>query len=306
MAQATAGSKSDRLFLGVDAGATRCRARLRTVAGQTLSEAEGPAANIYVDFERAVAVVGDVTAEALAKAGMDMSVAERVSLGLAVAGLSSEDEAKRLCAALPSFGKVSAANDAIGACLGAHGGADGGLIIAGTGSAAAARIKGRDTIVGGRGFLLGDDGSAARIGADALRAALRAADGLRPWTPLARALIAHFSNDPLEMLRWALTAKSNDYGAFAPQALAAAAEDDAIGRPIVEAAARALEDLAAALQGLGAVRITMVGGLASSIKSYLSPALAEALRAPLFDPTDGAILIAGGALPHVKSERPLA
>jgi glucosamine kinase len=304
-AQSRTVSESEPLFLGVDAGATRCRARLRAVSGELLSEVEGPAANIYVDFDRALAVVRSVTADALAKAGMVAADANRVSLGLGVAGLSSEEEAQKVRAALPGWAAVSAANDAIGACVGAHGGADGGLIIAGTGSAAAARVKGRDAIIGGRGFLLGDDGSAARIGADALRAALRAADGLIPSTPLSRGLMAHFSDDPLAMLRWALTAKSNDYGAFAPQTLAAAADGDAIGRPIVEAAARALEELAAALTRLGASRITVVGGLAEPIRPYLSSTMAAMLRPPLFDPTDGAILIAGGALPKEKLERPL-
>jgi glucosamine kinase len=304
-AGASAEPEVEALFLGVDAGATRCRARLRTGVGKILSEAEGPAANIYVDFDRAVSVVRNVTAAALVKAGLNPRDAGRVSLGLGVAGLSSEAEAGRVRAALPGWAGVTAANDAIGACLGAHGGADGGLIIAGTGSAAAARVRGRDAIIGGRGFLLGDDGSAARIGADALRASLRAADGLIPSTSLTRVLMAHFSNDPLAMLNWALTAKSSDYGAFAPQVLAASAEGDAIGRPIVEAAARALEELAAALQRLGASLITMVGGLAEPIRPFLSPALAQALRPPLFDATDGAILIAGGVVPKANLERPV-
>jgi len=41
-------------------------------------------------------------------------------------------------------------------------------------------VRQRESVIGGRGFLLGDDGSAARIGADAVRAALRAHDGLGP------------------------------------------------------------------------------------------------------------------------------
>jgi glucosamine kinase len=118
--------------------------------------------------------------------------------------------------------------------------------------------------------------------------------------------MAHFSNDALAMLRWALTAKPSDYGAFAPPTLAAAAEGDMTARPIVEAAARALAALAAALEALGAPRLVMTGGLAEPIKPYLPPALAAELRAPLFDATDGAILAAGGALPGAKEERRLA
>jgi glucosamine kinase len=293
-------------FLGVDGGATRCRARLRDASGRVRAEIEGPAANIYVDFDRAIAVVRDVVLGALTKAGLATGVSERVALGLGLAGLSSEREAARIVAALPGWARVETVNDAIAACLGAHAGADGGLIIAGTGSAAAARVKGRDTIIGGRGFLLGDDGAAARIGADALRAALRAHDGLQASTPLTRALMAHFSDDPLAMLQWALTAKPSDYGAFAPQTLKAAAEGDVTALPIVGAAARALAALAEALEALGAPRLVMVGGLAEPIKPHLPSALAVKLLEPLFDATDGAILAVGGVLPGASDRRRLA
>ncbi|HLJ70635.1 MAG TPA: BadF/BadG/BcrA/BcrD ATPase family protein [Roseiarcus sp.] len=289
-------------FLGVDGGATRCRARLRDAAGQALADVEGPAANIYVDFERGLAVVRETTAQALARGGLAAADRARVALGVGLAGLSSRQEAARVAAALPGWRAVSAVNDAIAACLGAHGGADGGLIIAGTGSAGAARVEGRDTIIGGRGFLLGDDGAAARIGADALRAALRAHDGLQIASPLTQSVMRHFSDDPLAMLNWALTAKPSDYGAFAPQTLAAAAAGDAVAIPIVEAAAAALGALAAALEKLGAPRLVMVGGLAGPIRPYLPPSLAAKLRPPLFDAVDGAILAAGGVPPKQKEE----
>jgi glucosamine kinase len=295
-----------QLFLGVDGGATRCRARLRDASGAALAEAEGPAANIYVDFDRALAVVRDVTAAVLDKAGLASERRKNIALGLGLAGLSSEQEAARVAAALPGWASVHAVMDAIAACVGAHAGADGGFIIAGTGSAGAARVKGRETIVGARGFLLGDDGAAARIGADALRASLRAHDGLQASTPLTQALMRHFSNDPLAMLQWALTAKPADYGAFAPQVLMSAREGDTTAVPIVEAAARALDAIANALEALGAPRIVMVGGLAEPIKPYLSPELAAKLSAPVFDAVDGAILIAGGVLPDIDEGRRLA
>jgi glucosamine kinase len=297
---------SANFFLGVDGGATRCRVRLRDASGAALAEAEGPAANIYVDFDRALAVVRELTARALDKAGLASTQREAVALGLGLAGLSSKKDEARVVAALPGWASVHAVMDAIAACVGAHAGADGGFIIAGTGSAGAARVNGRETIVGGRGFLLGDDGAAARIGADALRAALRAFDGLQAATPLTAALMRHFSSDPLAMLEWARTAKPADYGAFAPQVLAAAREGDATAVPIVETAARALGAIAAALEALGARRIAMVGGLAEPIKPYLAAELAAKLALPLFDAVDGAILIAGGVLPKAEQEKRLA
>jgi glucosamine kinase len=46
---------SSALYLGVDGGATRCRARLRDVDGKLLAEAVGAAANIHVDFAASIA-----------------------------------------------------------------------------------------------------------------------------------------------------------------------------------------------------------------------------------------------------------
>ena len=164
----------------------------------------------------------ELVATVIAKAGLGAASRGEMALGVGLAGLSSAQDAARVAAALPGWARVEVANDAVTACIGANGSGDGGLIIAGTGTAGIARIAGAAKIVGGRGFLLGDDGSGARIGADAVRAALRAFDGLEPMSGLSRALLAKFDSDPLRMMKWAQTAKPGDYGAFAPQVFEAA------------------------------------------------------------------------------------
>lgn len=281
----------ETLTLGVDAGATRCRARLRGPQGDIVAQAEGPAANAYVDFDAAVRVARDCVARTLAQA---TTYTTRVQLGLGVAGVSNEAEACAFASAFEGFKQVRVVNDVIAACAGAHAGADGGLVIAGTGTAGVARVAGRETIVGGRGFLLGDDGSGARIGADAVRAALRAYDGLGADTALTRRIRAGFGDDPLAMTRWAVQAKPGDYGAFAPMTLEAAAAGDLAALPIVEAAARALAALVEAVEAHGAALVSMIGGLSAPIQPFLAPDLRARLRAPKYDPVDGAILLAGG------------
>jgi glucosamine kinase len=289
----------DTLSLGVDAGATRCRARLRGPLGIVVVEAEGPAANAYVDFDAAVRVVRDCVARALAVLSDPASYTSRVKLGLGVAGVSNEAEAQSFAGAFEGFRHVRVVNDVIAACAGAHAGADGGLVIAGTGTAGVARVGGRDAIVGGRGFLLGDDGSGARIGADAVRAALRAHDGLSSDTALTREIRRRFGDDPLAMTRWATQAKPGDYGAFAPLVLEAATAGDETAAPIVEAAARALAALVGAVESKGAARVSMIGGLSGPIQPFLGAALRARLQAPRFDPIDGAILLAGGIVEGV-------
>ena len=285
-----------RFFLGVDGGATRCRARLRDSSGRELGHGLGPAANIYIDFDDAMRVVRE-TIESVIASGV---ARQEIALGLGLAGVSEDQEAERVAAALPDFARVVTVNDAVAACVGANGLGDGGLIIAGTGSAGIARVGATTTIIGGRGFQLGDDGSAARLGEAALRATLRALDGLEPMSELARALGRHFGGDPLRMTRWAAEAKPRDYGAFAPQILDLAKSGDARACEIAGEAAKAIAALANALNTLGAERIALVGGLGEPLRPYLSPDVAKRLVRPRRDAVDGAILLAGGTLDEAE------
>jgi glucosamine kinase len=287
----------DQYFLGIDGGATRCRARLRALSGIMLAESGGAAANIYVDYAGALAAVRSAISQALGRAGLRLEDSGRVAVGLGLAGLSTGAEAARIIGDLSGYARVSAANDAVTALLGAHAGADGGIVVAGTGSVGMARVAGEERVIGGRGFLLGDDGSAARIGADAIRAALRAFDGLGRSTPLTRSVMLRFADDPNAALKWALTAKPSDYGAFAPLVLGAAGEGDAVALTIVATAASALAKLTHAVRSLGAKDVALVGGLGDAIYPHLPVDLRAILRQPLFDAVDGAILLAGGTLP---------
>jgi glucosamine kinase len=281
-----------QFFLGVDGGATRCRARLRDSSGRELGYGVGPASNIYIDFDAAMRVVHETIDSAIVPG----AARQEIAVGLSLAGLSEDKEAERVAAALPGFARVIAVNDAVAACVGANGLGDGGLIIAGTGSAGIARVGARTTIIGGRGFWLGDDGSAARLGEAALRATLRALDGLEPMSELARALARHFGDDPLRMTRWAAEAKPSDYGAFAPQILDVAKSGDARARELAGEAAKAIGALANALSALGTERIALVGGFGEPLRPYFPPDVARRLVLPHRDAVDGAILLAGGTL----------
>jgi glucosamine kinase len=285
------------MFLGLDGGATHCRARLRDAAGVALADRSGSAANIYVDFESAMSVVRGLIAETVEEAGFSLEDYPGTALGIGLAGLQSDLEAERVIAAFAGFASVHADNDAVIACLGAHGGADGAVVIAGTGSAGMGMVDGKRILIGGRGFLIGDDGSAARIGCAAVRAAVLAQDGLGPSSALTEQLMSRFSDDPNQAARWAATAKPGDYGELARSVLDHADENDRVAVKIVADAARAIAALAEALHRAGARRVALVGGLGAAIRPYLPAEIGAALTPPLYDAMDGAILLAGGRLP---------
>ncbi len=288
--------QDDIVYVGVDGGGSRCRVRLRDSRGRAIGAFEGGSANVYLDFGGAVQTIRDCVRQALERTGPG-SRSTALRLGLGLAGVSSATIAARVAQALEDLGPAAVAHDAQTACLGAHAGQDGGLIIAGTGSAAAARVAGRATAFGGRGFILGDDGSGARLGLEAWRRALRAHDGLEPHTALTRALMAEFGDDPVAVIAWGRTARSEDFGRYAPMVFLHSAENDPVALDLVRATAAALADLGRALGNFGADRLALVGGLAAAIRPYLPAALLDRLHDPIHDALDGALLLAGCPLP---------
>jgi glucosamine kinase len=287
---------SSTLTLGVDGGATRSRARLRDADGKLLAEATGSAANIHVDFAAAAGALRALVDATLINAGLNQADAGSIAIGLGLAGFKGESDEARVAAAFPGFLRVRAGNDATTACVGAHAGADGGLIIAGTGSAAIARVRNKETIIGGRGFALGDDGSGSHIGLDAMRSTMRAYDRIGPDSALTQDLISHFNNDPVAMMNWALHAKPGDFGGLAPRVFEHAARHDRIALEIVRTAARAIGVLTRCVVALGAEQVAMVGGVGEALRPYFEPDIDRLLKPPLYDPTDGAILFVGGAV----------
>lgn len=280
------------LYVGVDGGGSTCRVRVRDETGSWRGGVLAGAANVYLDFSTAVATIAAAVADALKSAAYEPD-RQQLRIGMGLAGVSSPAAAAEVVRAWPLGGETIIAHDAEIACLGAHRGEDGGLIIAGTGSAAVARLGGRSMAVGGRGFILGDDGSGARLGLAALRLALRAHDDLAPETPLTRQLMARFANDPVALIAWGRTARSSDYGALAPVVIAAALEDDPAAAALVRETVAALGLHAAALERLGVRRLSLVGGLAAPLKPFLLDPWATALVPPVFDALDGALLLAG-------------
>jgi glucosamine kinase len=292
------------LYVGVDGGATRCRARARDADGKALAEASGAAANIHVDFAAAIAVMRGMLGEIADKASLDSADKAKISVGFGLAGFNDASDEARVVAAFPGYARVRAANDSTTACIGAHAGADGGLVNAGTGSGAIARVAGRETIIGGRGFTLGDDGSAAHIGLDALRAAMRAQDQLAPASGLTAEILSEFRSDPVAMIKWARKASPGDFGAFAPRVFRRAAERDPIALEIAADAAWAISVLTRRVVALGARRVALVGGAGEALRPYLDPEIATLLSPPLYDAADGAILFVGGVVPPKKAAAP--
>ena len=207
------------LFLGIDGGGSRCRARIRRADGAVLGEAMGGPSNIYQDFRGALDTILATAGAAAAQAGVTTN---QLHAGLGIAGIVTSVGKDRVEGASLPFASISVDNDAYAACMGAFGGGDGGIVIAGTGSIGFALVGGERHMVGGWGFQLGDHGSGAWVGHHAVRRAALALDGLLQPTPLIAGILAGTGATRLDLSRWSEQARPKDYAQFAPAVFAAA------------------------------------------------------------------------------------
>lgn len=279
------------LFLGIDGGGTKCRARIRDAAGRMLGEGAGGPANVHQDFHGTVRSICDAAEAARLVAGLPTDGLAQLHAGLGLAGVETLASPQPLAAALP-FASVVALNDAPAACLGAHGGANGGIVIAGTGSAGCAIVDGRTTVIAGWGFELGDGGSGAIMGRAAVRAAVRSLDGLGPSTPLTAHILDRLGRTRPALSLWVKAAMPADYAQFAPVLLAGAGAGDEVAQVIVARAVDEVSAIARRLIALGAARLCLLGGLGDALKTRLPLELAAHVAPPIADAVDGAIMAA--------------
>ncbi len=285
----------DPLLLAIDGGGTRCSARLATISGNLLGEAVAGPANLRRGVDRSFAVVVEVASVCLRQAALPATDVGRIVACLALAGASEPTFLAAAKAHRHPFRKAIFTTDAHAACVGAHGQADGGIIIAGTGTVGWATVKGRTYRVGGWGLPISDEGSGAWTGGEALRRVLWAYDGRVAWTPMLRALFANFACDPHAIVTWTATASPGDFGALTPHIVDYAAQGDAASIELLQQSAAHIDALAARLLAVGADRLALVGGFAPSLRTWLSPATAEHLVEPVGDALAGALALARAA-----------
>lgn len=278
-----------RMFLGIDGGGSRCRARIRDEAGKVLAESVGGAANIYQDLPGALQTIVGTAQTAAGEAGLPL---ERLHAGLGLAGLMTSASAERLESGALPFASVTADNDAYAACLGAFRGGDGGIVVAGTGSIGFGLVGGHSHMVGGWGFALGDHGSGAWVGHHAVRRAALAVDGLLQPTGLVEEILAAVGRTRFEISRWSEQAKPKDYAQFAPHVFRRAAVGDVQAMTIVIEGASAISSLGRALLARGVRQLCLFGGLSEVYPPYLDADIGAVLVEARGDAMDGAIMMA--------------
>ena len=285
-----------QFYIGLDGGGTASRARLTDRDGHVLGEGLSGSSNLTLGVGVAAASIRAACDAAIAASAFKNISYAQIHAGLGLAGANVPELAAALRNIPFGFASMKLASDAEIACLGAHGGADGAILILGTGSQGLALIKGETKTIGGWGFLIGDDGSGAQLGRAAIRAALRAHEGWGPASPLTAQIMARFNASPSEMVIWAAQATPRDYGHFAPWVLEARRKGDQVAEVLINYSLADVSAMIAALVALGASRVALMGGLAEFYGEMLPHSMRAHLVSPQADALEGAILLARGGV----------
>lgn len=294
----------DRLLIGVEGGGTRTRVVFVAWDGTRLACRDGgpglvdprePAASAA----RVLTLVRDAASEA------DLTL-PAAALCAGLAGASTDAIRKQIASALESGAiaeRVEVVADGLIALEGALAGQPGILLVSGTGSVAYGRDPaGRIERAGGRGLVVGDEGSGYAIAIAGLRACLRAHDGRMPSTRLLGTILTELGLDhPDEISGWAGRADKSAIAALAPQVMEAAAAGDPVASAILNDAADELAlHVYALIRRLGPwsdpVTVVFYGGalaerdLARRVEERLETATAEVVvRKPVADGVAGAL-----------------
>lgn len=278
-------------YVGVDGGGTQCRVRLTDLSGTVLAEAIGGSANIYQDAMGTLANIESTIRQAFLQANIPLNQLPHTAVGMGLAGAELPESAEFIAQWQHPYAAIKVQNDAHIACLGAHSGRNGGLVVVGTGIVGWAIIDHQPTMLDGWGFPLADQGSGAWLGLRAIQETLRASDGIRKHTPLSERILAHFDGQPRRIPGWASQARSGDFGQFARWVVEAHHDADPLALTLMQEQAAAVGLLVQRLADMNIDRIALLGGLGpfvgTELVSHLRPLIVPAEQ----DALSGALLM---------------
>lgn len=283
---------SDQLFIGIDGGGTKCRARIFTSGDVVLGTGIGGPANPLHGQAQAKASILQSVEMALTEAGLPNAYAGELIAGIGLAGVNLPSLFEAMSAWHHPFKKMYLTTDLHIACLGAHNRDEGAVIIAGTGSCGYSYVKNKATSIGGHGFPYGDKAGGAWFGLEALKSVLIASDNLGPHTLLTDLIGQHFQAKGVMIVDKMGAAKSSDYAKLARYVFEAANVNDEVAVGIVREGADYLSAVAEKLWETEPGRMSFIGGLSDILTPWLKPKIAAGLSQPIFQPEFGAAYFA--------------
>lgn len=291
------------LFVGVDGGATKCIVRVEDEVGNVLGQEISGPANIRISVDQAWQSIRG----ALNKILSDHSSQYELHAGMGLAGCELQEVYQIFLQRQHSFKSLVVTSDAHIACLGAHGGQDGAIIIAGTGMAGYQICQGKVSKVSGWGFPYDDEGGGAWIGLRAVMQTFQWLDGRRKASALNQAIYQHFQKDSERLINWANLANSTAFAELAPLVIQHSEAGDVNATQILQEAAYAIDKVGDALQAAQPdpkkiLPCTLIGGVARFLRPLLAEPLKSRLQSSVADPVQGAVMLVREHVETVKEK----
>ena len=196
-------------IIGVDGGGSKTHAILIDKTRNIIAEAFNGSANINSDLSLAQNSIKSVIDELILKYQLQN---KNIAIGIGVAGYSAVQNRNQLLKNLSlSYPTIKLSSDCHIACLAAHSGHEGCIIICGTGVVGYYIQNNIGQQIGGWGFPHGDLGGAAWLGLEICRYTCKAIDGIIPFSPLLNHVFNQFNHSFSEFKIWLLQAKPSDY-----------------------------------------------------------------------------------------------
>lgn len=279
------------VYLGIDGGGTKCKARLEDAQGNLLAEAIAGPANAARNLRGSVKAVLEASEKAIAKVNIKGLTLNHIHAGIGLAGINIPQVKQAFLKQSLPFASWHITTDLHIACLGAHLGQDGAIVIVGTGSSGVAIHNDQQFEMGGHGFVVGDKGSGAWLGKMAISHCLETLDGITPNNLLSKQVTNLLDCDSAyDLVNLTLEAKPALFASIAPLIfqLAASQQEDAL--LLVNQAATYINKICHRLLSGNLHRLSLIGGITQPLTPYLDSQLQAIIRPAQATPEQGAIL----------------
>lgn len=290
-------TNSTDFFLGIDGGGTKCKARLEDAQGNLLAEAITGPANAARNLIGSVKAVLQASEKAIAKSNINGLSLNQIHAGIGLAGINIPHVKQTFLTQHLPFASWQITTDLHIACLGAHLGQDGAVVIVGTGSSGVAIHNEQHFEVGGHGFVVGDKGSGAWLGKMAISHCLEVLDGIHPTDLLSEQIMDLTSCDnAYDLVSLTLDAKPAFYGSIAPLVFQLASNQQEDALLLVNQAATYINKICRRLLSGNLERLSLIGGITEPLMPYLDSQLQAMIQPAQATPEQGAILYAKSKL----------
>ncbi len=287
------GDSNKGLFLGIDGGGSKCKAIVMNENNEILGTGVAGPGNPLHGFEQATHSITQSAKLALEDAGLSHVDLSELYAGIGLAGVNLPVLFDQMLAWQHPFKQMFLATDLHIACLGAHQGEDGAVMIVGTGSCGFSYIDGQEFIIGAHGFPHGDKGSGAWFGLQAAKQVLLSIDGVVEPSIMNDELLTKLGCENDTALVEAIAGKTATYYAqLANLVFDAANRGDKVALAIVKEGAEYINSIARTLWRKQPSRMSMIGGLTIRLKPWLDKAIQAQLSEPLNAPEVGSVLFA--------------